>query len=126
MAVIITEKEDGTKHLSFIRGDSCPLKFQIHDIEGNSVSKTDLQSLFLTCRKSNNKNSKIIFQKEMNDFKYDDEEKYYFITIEPEDTQELPYDTYNFDIEAKFHDGEVQTIKSEFTITDEDTIHEGG
>lgn len=124
MAVIITEKEDGTKHLNFIRGDSCPLKFQIHDVEGNPVLKEDLIGLYLTCRKSNSKYSEIVFQKNINDFGFEND--FYFINIEPQDTRELPYDTYNFDIEATFGDGEVQTLKSEFTITDEDTIYEGG
>lgn len=126
MAVKIIHKDDGTIGLSFIRGDSCPLKFQIHDLEGASVLKEGLGSLFLTCRKSNNKNSKIIFQKDIDDFDYENESQFYLVNIEPEDTQELPYDTYNFDIQATFSDGEVQTLKGEFTLTDEDTIHEGG
>ncbi len=124
MAVIITEKEDGTKHLNFIRGDSCPLKFQVLDVEEKVVPKEDLHSLSLTCRKFNTKYSEIVFQKNINDFGFEND--FYFINIEPQDTRELPYDTYNFDIEATFGDGEVQTLKSEFTITDEDTIYEGG
>lgn len=124
MAVKTSIKEDGTICLSFIRGDSCPLKLKINDVEGISVPKEDLRDLYLTCRKSNTKYSEIIFQKNINDFGYENE--YYFINIEPQDTQELPYDTYNFDIEATFADGEVQTLKCEFTITDEDTIHERG
>lgn len=122
MAVVITEKDDGMKHLKFIRGDSCPLKFQILDVEENPVLKEDLHSLYLTCRKANTKYSEKIFQKNINDFGYENE--FYFINIEPQDTRELPYDTYNFDIEATFTDGEVQTLKGEFTITDEDTIYE--
>ena len=122
MAVIIAEKDDGTKCLSFIRGDSCPLKFKIQDVEGSSVLKEDLNSLYLTCREANNKYSKIIFKKEIKDFDYEND--YYFINIEPKDTQELPYGTYNFDIQATFLDNEVQTLKGEFTITDEDTIYE--
>lgn len=124
MAVVITENDDGTIHLKFIRGDSCFLKFQILDVEESPVLKAELSSLFLTCRKLNNKNSEVIFQKDIDDFDYEDE--YYFVTIEPQDTQELPYDTYNFDIQATFTDGEVQTLKGEFTITDEDTIYDGG
>lgn len=124
MAVKVTKKEDGSISLSFIRGDSCPLKFQIRDVEEKIVLKEDLNSLYLTCRKSNSKYSEVIFQKDINDFGYEDE--YYFINIEPQDTRELPYDTYNFDIEATFRDGEVQTLKSEFVITDEDTIYGGG
>ena len=124
MAVVITDREDGTKNLKFIRGDSCPLKFQIQDVEGNTVLKENLISLYLTCRKTNSKYSEKIFQKDINDFNYEND--YYFINIEPEDTRELPYDTYNFDIQATFNDGEVQTLKSEFTITDEDTIYGEG
>lgn len=124
MAVTISKKEDGTICLSFIRGDSCPLKFKINDVEEKTVLKSDLSSLNLTCRKANSKYSEIIFQKKIGDFNYEND--YYFINIEPQDTQELPYDTYNFDIQATFSDGEVQTLKGEFTITDEDTIYEGG
>lgn len=126
MAVKMIRKNDGIISLTFIRGDSCPLKFQIRDIEKTSVLKEGLQSLFLTCRKSNNKNSEIIFQKDINDFNYEDETGFYLVNIEPEDTRELPYDTYNFDIQATFSDGEVQTLKGEITLTDEDTIYEGG
>lgn len=123
MAVKTIQKDDGTMCLSFIRGDSCPLKFQIRDVEDKTVLKEDLNSLYLTCRKYNSKYSETVFQKNIKDFNYEDE--YYFVNIEPEDTRELPYDTYNFDIEATFRDGEVQTLKSEFIITDEDTIYGG-
>lgn len=124
MAVTVTEKENGTINLKFIRGDSCPLKFQIMDTEEASVVKEDLTSLYFTCRKTNSKYSEILFQKDIDSFEYENE--YYFINIEPEDTRELPYDTYNFDIEATFNDGEVQTLKGDFTIMEEDTIYDGG
>lgn len=122
MAVTMLKNEDGIINLKFIRGDSCPLKFQIQDVEGNSVLKEELNSLYFTCRKSNSKYSEIIFQKVIEDFNY--ENKYYFINIGPQDTQHLPYGTYNFDIQAEFEDGEVQSLKGEFTIIDEDTIYE--
>lgn len=124
MSVKKTIKEDGIICLEFIRGDSCPLKFQIKDVEENTVLKVDLKSLYLTCRKSNSRYSEVIFQKDIDDFDYED--GYYFISIRPRDTRELPYDTYNFDIQATFTDGEVQTLKGEITLTDEDTIYEGG
>ena len=43
MAVKIIQKDDGTMCLSFIRGDSCPLKFQIRDVEDKTVLKEDLK-----------------------------------------------------------------------------------
>ena len=124
MAVKILKNDDGTIGVSFIRGDTCILKFRIQDEQGTFMEKSDLDSLYLTCRKSNSKSSRIIFQKDIDDFYCEDE--YYFITIQPIDTRGLSYGTYNFDIEATFSDGEVQTLKSEFTITDEDTIYKGG
>lgn len=45
MAVKATQKEDGSISLSFIRGDSCLLKFQIRDVERKIVLKEDLNSL---------------------------------------------------------------------------------
>ena len=100
------------------------MKFKINDVEENTVLKTSLQSLYLTCRESNSKYSEIIFQKDIDDFDYEND--YYFISIKSKDTRELPYGTYNFDIQATFADGEVQTLKGEFILTDEDTIYEGG
>ena len=111
--------------IEFIRGDTFPMKFQIVDSEGNPIPKTDLSSLYLTCRRKNLKESPILFQKTIDDFNYDDEDEYYYIKIDPEDTRELEYGTYNFDIEATFKDGYVNTLKSSFKITEEDTIYEG-
>ena len=123
MAVTMFKNDDGIIELKFIRGDSCPLKFKILDTEGNIVLKEELISLCLTCRKSNSRYSEILFQKNIDKFDYENE--YYFVNIEPKDTRALPYDIYNFDIQATFIGGEVQTLKGEFTITDENTIYEG-
>lgn len=111
---------------SFIRGDSFPIKFKITDSDGSPILKNGLSSLFLTCRKSNTKSSPILFQKKIEDFYYDEDDTFYYISFEPEDTRELKYGEYNFDIEATFTDGYVKTLKSSFEITAEDTIYEGG
>lgn len=108
---------------SFIRGDSCPLKFQITDSKDEPVLKDDISSLTLTCRKFNFKLSPVIFQKSIDDFTYNEDDGYYYFSFEPEDTRELRYGEYNFDIQAVFSDGYVKTLKSSFGLTAEDTIY---
>ena len=109
----------------FIRGDSFPMKFRIVDANDVSIDKTGLSSLFLTCRKKNTKLSQILFQKKIEDFIYDNEDGFYYIMINPEDTRSLKYGLYNFDIQATFTDGYVKSLKSSFQLTQEDTIFEG-
>lgn len=111
--------------ISFIRGDTFPMKFQILDSERNVVPKSELETLYLTCRKFNSLDSPKLFQKKIEDFVYDDEDGFYYIAFNPEDTRELEYGTYNFDIEATFKDGYVNTLKSSFEIIEETTIYEG-
>lgn len=108
--------------LEFIRGDTCRFKFQIKYADDSIVKKDDIETLILTCRKYNSSKSPVLFSKNKDDFTYTDE--FYYCTIEPEDTQELAYGTYNFDIKCTLTDGYRKTFKGSFTITEEDTIHE--
>lgn len=111
---------------SFIRGDSYPMKFQITDSEGNPVLKDSLTALTLTCRSNNFKLSPIVIQKQIDDFDYNNEDNYYYVSFLPIDTRSLNYGEYNFDIQATFTDGYIKTLKSSFEITQEDTIYEEG
>lgn len=106
---------------SFTRGDTLPLEFSLADGDGNNVAIDSLNSLILTCRKRNTLSSPIIFQKNIEDFEYDSEAKKYTVTIQPEDTRELMYGYYNFDIQVNYG-GVIETRKSSFSLTAEDTI----
>lgn len=108
--------------IEFVRGDTQPLKFKIIKKDGTQPLMEEIQTLIMTCRKTNNLNSKILFQKTKDDFNINNE--YFHIVINPEDTQELDYGLYNFDIECTLTNGYKKTLKATFEITEEDTIYE--
>lgn len=109
--------------MNFVRGDTQPFKFKIIKQGGENVDEKDIKTLTLTCRKYNLKSSTILFNKNKEDFTFKDD--YWHSEFKPEDTRELDYGCYNFDIECTLTDGTVKTLKSQFEITDEDTIYEG-
>ena len=109
--------------MKFIRGDTQPFKFKITDKDGKSISSENIKTLILTCRKYNLKSSAVLFDKNKEDFTFKDD--YWHSEFKPEDTRELDYGIYNFDIECTLKDGTVKTLKSQFEITDEDTIYDG-
>lgn len=108
----------------FIRGDTQPFKFKILKKNKETVTMSEIDTLILTCRKSNVKESPILFQKNKGHFEFDNE--YYHCTFKAEDTRELEYGIYNFDIQVTLNNGYVKTLKGQFRITEEDTIYESG
>lgn len=108
--------------MEFVRGDTMPFQFKITNLNGDSINIEEIDTMILTCRKYNIKSSPILFQKHKEDFTF--EEESYHATIEPKDTENLDYGTYNYDIEVTLKDGYRKTAKGSFTITEEDTIHD--
>lgn len=107
----------------FTRGDTMALEFTLSDGEGHNIDIDSVNSITLTCRKRNNLESPIIFQKNKDDFVYDSTKKKYTVTIQPEDTRELSYGFYNYDIQVNYG-GVISTRKSSFRLTAEDTIYQ--
>ena len=108
--------------LEFTRGDSYPFYFSIKDKEGTTLTKEDIQTLTLTCRKYPDKNFPEIFSKNIEDFELG-EDNCYHCEFKPEDTQDLRYDTYYFDIEVVLKNGYTKTLFSSFKLTKECTFH---
>lgn len=111
--------------ISFTRGDTFPFKFKTKLNNGTVVTKEDIDTLFITVRKYATKTSPIIFQKKLEDIEID-EEGYCHTLFKPEDTEELMYSNYFFDIEVTLKNGYRKTKLQQFSITKETTIHEGG
>lgn len=109
--------------MKFIRGDTQPFKFRITKEDKSNVEEKDIKKLILTCRKYNLISSSILFDKSKSDFEFRDD--YWHGEFKPEDTRQLNYGLYNFDIECTLTDGTVKTLKSQFEITEEDTIYDG-
>lgn len=105
----------------FPRGDTFILKFRLRDKAGNILVIGANDKLYLTCKESPN-STNVLFQKTIgNGIELDDD--YYVVTIEPDDTTNLNYTTYGFDIELKTSTGIVSTLKvGSITLTDEYTF----
>ena len=104
----------------FPRGDTKRFKFQLKDSEGNVLVLSNSDQLYFTV-KDNSRSITPLFQKKIgNGIVYSD--GYYYVTINPSDTNSLDYRSYGYDIELK-SDGIVKTlIIGEITLTEEYTF----
>ena len=104
--------------ISMPRGDLRKVKFCVKS--GDSFV-TDFTEIFFTVKDSTRKDA-FIFQKTYtNGDIVKGEDNYYHIEIEPEDTDEMIYGTYKFDIEV-VGEGIKQTTIGNLTLTDEVTF----
>lgn len=110
--------------IEFIRGDTLPFKTKISLSDGTAITTEDIQTLLITARSKTFKSSPIIFQKTLENVTID-AEGYLHAVIEPEDTQELPYGDYYFDIEITLNTGYKKSRLYQFKITEETSIYEG-
>ena len=108
------------------RGDLRNIKFNILD-ENKKVVSLEFDEIFISF-KTNSTKKDLLFQKKLsNGTITKDEENYYHFKIEPEDTNNLIYGTYVFDIELIKENLIKQTTVGKLEITDEVTfaINEG-
>ena len=104
-----------------IRGDTKRYYFQRLNADGDPITERPDKLYFTVKKKTTDK--VVLIQKTLDDMQVDDDGTYHF-TIEPEDTDELKYMNYVFDIEV-ITDGVKTTIaKGGFTIEDEVTFAE--
>ena len=104
--------------LKQIRGDTRRYKFQRLNADGTPITIRP-DKIYFTVKKSYSDNV-VMLQKTIDDMTIDDDGTYHF-TVEPDDTNNLQYMTYVFDIEV-ITDGVKTTIaKGGFTIQEEVT-----
>ena len=105
--------------LEFTRGDTQFLKFQLKDGEENVLVLTEGDKLYFTVKQNQN-SSKVLIQKKYPDsIQYLD--GYFSFTLNTEDTANLAYGTYQYDIELKSGDY-VKTLGfGTITLTEEIT-----
>lgn len=105
--------------ISQIRGDTRRYKFERINADG-SIILTPPDKLYFTVKKTYI-SKEMLIQKKLEDFVIDADGTYHF-TILPDDTNNLKYGTYVFDIEV-ITDGVKTTIaKGDFTIEPEVTF----
>ena len=104
------------------RGDLYPVRFKIYE-DDIDVTHIDLSQIYMTCKR-NNKEQEPLFQKSLTSgtiLKVGDGD--YQFNIEPEDTNNLQFGDYTFDIEL-INEGEPrikQTITGILKLTEETT-----
>ncbi len=111
--------------IDIIRGDTATLSFPITNKSKQPIPIGNIDLLYLTCRRYADKESTILFQKEKEDFRFEDNK--YKVDLTPEDTQSLEYNDntiFNFDIEVTIGNKRKTRIY-EIDIAKDYTIHGG-
>lgn len=105
--------------LEFTRGDTQFIKFQLKDKLENVLYPDENDNIYFTVKQNKN-SSKILIQKKYpNSIEHTD--GYFIFVLNSEDTSDLPYGTYQYDIELKSGDY-VKTLGfGTITLTEEIT-----
>lgn len=110
--------------MEIIRGDTKYFKFQRKRKHDGEIIETLPDKLYFTLKFSDTDDTALI-QKTLGDgIEYNDTDKYYYLTINPSDTNNLPYGRYYYDIEVIKDNGYKQTIAiGDILITSEITFY---
>lgn len=109
-------------HIEMARADQFPVSFKIKN-KHDKTYITAVDDMFITFRETPFETSPILFQKTLEDISFDPETNKWRFLIKREDTKDLPYGEYGFDIEITI--GElIKTKTGTLTITDEYTMEE--
>lgn len=107
--------------MEMIRGDTKPLRFCRKRKVDHSVIKELPDKMFFTV-KYNNDCKNFIFQKTLEKgINYNAEDNYYYLIIDSEDTDNLQYRNYTFDIEIIIGKFKATIAKGELKLTSETT-----
>lgn len=108
-------------YIEMPRGDYRPLYFPLKKKDG-TILEIDVDEIYISCKKKTNNVSKLLFQKRLSKVDITKDNKGYHFAIMPEDTEELDYGDYVFDIEVYNESPLIkQTIVGKLNLTDEVT-----
>lgn len=106
----------------FPRGDTKLFKFKLKDANGEDLQLAEGDKLYFTVKTSPN-TSVVSLQKTLSNGITYGQDGYYHISITSDDTAELQYGQYGYDIELKTASGTVKTlIIGTLTLTEEYTF----
>lgn len=107
--------------LELTRGDTKILKFRLTYMNGEKLELADTDKIYFTVKKKP-ESKVVLIQKTLNNGITLKEDGYYYIIINSDDTAELSYSTYYYDLEIKTITGIVKTLLvSTITLTVECT-----
>lgn len=108
--------------LHIIRGDSKAYKFQRKYFSGEVITDRP-DSLYFTIKRNYNVKD-FVLQKNIEHMSYDDEDECWHFTLEPSDTENLPYGHYVYDIQAVQNGFKTTISKGDVYIDTEVTFKE--
>lgn len=99
------------ERIELVQGDTSDIYKFKRTLEGGGVIKTLPLKMWITFKRSCSCDE-CLFQKTLADgsITYSEKDNYYRFRLESEDTCDLPYDTYGFDIAIINEDGEKRTL----------------
>lgn len=104
------------------RGDIRHVSFSVTDLAGDPTD-ISFDDIYFTVKESFSRNN-FLFQKKLSANSIHKEGDEYWLTIRPEDTDDLQFKTYVFDIELVSEADEIkQTFTGELELTEEATHH---
>lgn len=111
--------------IKFTRGDTYRFKFQRMSKEDDEIIKVEPEEMWFTVKTSTQTES-IVLQKTFKDGEITfDEENYYHIVINHDETSLLPYADYCYDIQVKLDNGDIKTIAKGKFILEKEVTFEG-
>lgn len=109
--------------ITIIRGDSKTFKFKRKNTS-NEVITAKPDKMYITFKR-NSVSKDVLFQKTLDDgIEYDSTTYYYSFTINPEDTDNLSYGVYDYDIEIITNNKKKTILVDKLKITKEVTFTE--
>lgn len=106
--------------IEFTRGDTQFFRFQVKDGEGNPIQLKDGDNLYFTVKQNSNSEDVLIQKKYPDEIQYSD--GYFNFVLNSEDTSDMDYGTYNYDIELKSGDYVKTLGQGTITLTEEITF----
>ncbi len=101
------------------KGNYKPCKFKIKNKDKSDFNE-NVSEIYISCKKNTSDTSNLLFQKRLSRGEITkDNENYYHFAINPEDTENLPYEQYVLDI-LIYNESPLikQTILGSLKITD--------
>lgn len=105
---------------SFPRGDTCPIEFELTDNVGNELNLSNSMEIYFTVKKSYSK-SEYLFQKRYSRGEITIDGKKCNLVIKHEDTANMNYGKYKYDIQFKSDDYAKTLVIGEIELTNEIT-----
>jgi uncharacterized cupin superfamily protein len=109
--------------IEFPRGDTCPIKFNLVDKDGNTINLKEGDELYFTMKRTYNTHDYIV-QKKYSRNEIIQEDGSCSFTLETGDTNTLNYGTYVYDISLRSGTYRKTLCLGQITLTNESTFVE--